>query len=86
MEKLSECLIKTVTFHNEENGYSVLKCSRNNYSGLVTVVGHMPQPHPDTTFDFRGEWKVNPKYGRQYSFLKVLRKFIRPLKKVSRNI
>ena len=68
MERLSECLIKIVTFHNEENGYSVLKCSHDNYNGLITVIGHMPQPHPDTTFDFRGEWKVNPKYGRQFVF------------------
>lgn len=67
MEKLSKCLIKIVTFHNEENGYSVLKCDNDDY-GYITVVGHMPQPHPDTTFDFRGEWKVNPKYGRQFVF------------------
>ncbi len=67
MEKLKKCLIKIVTFHNEENGYSVLKCNNDDY-GFITVVGHMPQPHPDTTFDFRGEWKINPKYGRQFVF------------------
>ena len=68
MERLNNCLVKIVTFHDETNGYTVLKCKQNSSDNLVTIVGHMPRPRIDTTFNFTGEWVTNPKYGRQFAF------------------
>ena len=41
MEHL-RCVVERITYQNEENGYTVLKCAVKNYSDLVTVVGTMP--------------------------------------------
>ena len=68
MERLNKCLVKIVTFHNEANGYTVLKCKHTFFDDLVTFVGNMPRPHVDTTFNFTGEWVKSPKYGRQFAF------------------
>ncbi len=44
MEHL-RCVVERITYQNEENGYTVLKCAVKNYSDLVTVVGTMPDTH-----------------------------------------
>ena len=38
MERL-RCVVERITYQNEQNGYSVIKCREKGYSGLVTVVG-----------------------------------------------
>jgi exodeoxyribonuclease V alpha subunit len=38
-----------------------------NYSDLVTVVGSMPEVHVGSVLYMGGNWKVDPKYGRQFS-------------------
>lgn len=41
MEHL-RCVVERITYQNEDNGYTVLKCAVKNYNDLVTVVGTMP--------------------------------------------
>ena len=45
------CIIERITYQNEDNGYTVLKCRAKGYSDLVTVVGIMPDVYVpiDTT-------------------------------------
>jgi len=45
----------------------VIKCRVKNYSDLVTVVGSMPEVHVGSVLYMGGNWKVDPKYGRQFS-------------------
>jgi hypothetical protein len=33
------CVVERITFQNEENGYTVLKCKAKGHHELVTVVG-----------------------------------------------
>lgn len=40
MDRL-RCVVERITYQNEQNGYSVIKCSAKGYQELVTVVGNM---------------------------------------------
>ena len=60
-------MIERITYQNEQNGYSVIKCKANGYSDLVTVVGAMPEVHVGAVLSLTGEWKMDAKYGRQFS-------------------
>jgi len=69
MEHL-RCVVERITYQNAENGYTVLKCRAKNYSDLVTVVGTMPDAHVGSVLSLEGNWKVDSKYGRQFSVVK----------------
>lgn len=66
MEHL-RCVVERITYRNEENGYTVIKCKAKNYSDLVTVVGAMPDIHVGSVLSLEGFWKIDSKYGRQFS-------------------
>ena len=60
-------VVERITFRNEQNGYSVIKCRVKGYDDLVTVVGAMPDVHVGSVLEMTGNWKVDAKYGRQFS-------------------
>lgn len=66
MEHL-RCVVERITYQNEDNGYTVLKCAVKNYNDLVTVVGRMPDTHVGSVLSLDGYWKMDVKYGRQFS-------------------
>ena len=66
MERL-RCVVERITYQNEQNGYSVIKCKAKDYNDLVTVVGAMPEVHVGSVLTLGGQWRVDPKYGRQFS-------------------
>ena len=66
MEHL-RCVIERITYTNPENGYTVLKVAARNYNDLVTVVGIMPDTHVGSVLSLEGFWKMDAKYGRQFS-------------------
>ena len=61
------CVVERITFRNEQNGYAVLKCRAKGYQDLVAVVGVMPDVHVGSVLTLEGSWRVDPKYGRQFS-------------------
>lgn len=61
------CVVERITYQNSENGYSVIKCKAKGYSDLVTVVGNMPEVHVGSVLSLGGAWKMDAKYGRQFS-------------------
>ena len=66
MEQL-RCVVERITYQNEQNGYTVIKCRVKGYSDLVTVVGAMPDVHVGSVLSVSGSWKIDAKYGRQFS-------------------
>ena len=67
--------IKTITFHNQENGYSVIKITPLNdqkslFNGpkTKTVVGHIIDPKPGEMITCEGVYKAHPKFGNQFVF------------------
>lgn len=61
------CVVERITYQNEQNGYSVIKCRVKDYSDLVTVVGSMAEVHVGSVLYLGGSWKIDAKYGRQFA-------------------
>lgn len=61
------CVVERITYQNAENGYSVIKCRAKGYQDLVTVVGAMPDVHVGSVLYLGGSWRIDAKYGRQFS-------------------
>ena len=66
MEQL-RCAVERITYRNEENGYTVLRCRARGFQDLVTVVGVMPETHVGSILQLEGDWRIDAKYGRQFS-------------------
>lgn len=65
-EKVSG-VIERITFHNEENGWSVIRVSPFDLpEKIITVVTHQPQIIAGDTMDFYGDWITHPKFGKQF--------------------
>ncbi len=61
------CVVERITYQNEMNGYTVIKCKAKGYDDLVTVVGLMPDVHVGSVLSMTGSWKIDAKYGLQFS-------------------
>jgi len=76
-EKL-ECLtgiVERVTFHNEQNGWSVLKVASFRDPGrLSTVLIHQAQVFAGATMEFWGAWGNHPKHGEQFRAVRAIEK------------
>lgn len=71
-EKVSG-IIERVTFHNQENGWSVIKVSPfDSPKQLVTVVIHQAQVIAGDSMDFFGAWISHPKFGKQFKAEKAI--------------
>ena len=61
------CVVERITYQNPSNGFTVLKCAAKGFNDLVTVVGSLPEINVGSVLTLTGNWKVDPKYGRQFS-------------------
>jgi exodeoxyribonuclease V alpha subunit len=59
--------VERVTFHNEENGFSVLQVQARGRRGLVTVVGHAATIAPGEFVQAEGGWVNDRVHGVQFS-------------------
>ena len=56
-----------VTFHNPDNGWSILRVLPfDNPGHQETVVVHQTKVFAGATMEFQGAWTHHPKYGRQF--------------------
>lgn len=58
--------VDRVTYHNEENGYSVLRLNVTGMSDPVTVLGNFSTVSPGEQLRLTGWWTTHPKYGEQF--------------------
>lgn len=65
-------LVEIVTFHNEENGFCILKTRVKGEKELVPVVGHAPVVNPGEYLTAEGEWIVDRNHGRQFKAEKLV--------------
>ena len=65
-EKTLSGTIERVTFHNEENGYCVLRVSISDARKTQTVVGNCAAPNAGEEIAARGEWIEDDQYGSQF--------------------
>ncbi len=59
-----------ITFHNAENGYTVLRLSVRDHSDLITAVGLMAEPAQGEMLTLTGRWERSAKYGMQFHVYK----------------
>ena len=58
--------IERVTFHNEENGFSILRLKVPGHRELVTLVGNLMGPLAGQIINATGEWITHPQFGEQF--------------------
>ncbi len=58
--------MERVTFHNPENGFSVLRVKARGHADLVTVVGHAATITPGEWITASGQWVNDRNYGPQF--------------------
>ena len=58
--------VEYVIFTNEDNGYTVADFGTDD-NDLITITGIMPYINEGDSLIVYGEWKHNPKYGRQFA-------------------
>jgi exodeoxyribonuclease V alpha subunit len=58
--------IERITYHNEENGYSVVQLLPDGQSTTVTVVGNMLGINVGESVALGGAWVAHAQYGRQF--------------------
>ncbi len=58
--------VERVTFHNEENGYCVLRVAVPGEHELVTVIGHASSVNAGEEIAASGRWVDSHDYGRQF--------------------
>jgi exodeoxyribonuclease V alpha subunit len=59
-------LIERVTFHNEENGWAVLKVKAKGHRDLVSVVGSLASVSPGEWLTAEGRWVQDREFGLQF--------------------
>jgi hypothetical protein len=66
-------LVERVTFHNEENGFCVLRVKARGKRDLITVVGHAATISAGEFLQASGEWVNDREHGLQFRarFLKA---------------
>ena len=61
-----EGVIKNVTFHSPENGFSVFRVTVDGLKAPVVVTGTFPDLRSGEKLKMQGEWGTHPKYGKQF--------------------
>jgi exodeoxyribonuclease V alpha subunit len=58
--------VERITYHNDENGYTIAKMKAQGRSDLVTVVGTLFSITPGEVLKLVGYWDSHPRYGEQF--------------------
>lgn len=58
--------IERITFHNEENGFCILKIKAKGHAELVTVLGTAAMVNVGAYVDCQGQWINDIKFGLQF--------------------
>ena len=59
-------LIERVTYHNEENGWTVVRVKAQGHRDLLTVVGSLPSVSAGEWLTAQGRWVQDREYGQQF--------------------
>jgi exodeoxyribonuclease V alpha subunit len=59
-------LVERVTYHNEENGFCVLRTKARGHRDLVTVIGHAATISAGEWITASGEWVNDHTHGQQF--------------------
>ncbi len=60
-------IVERITYHNETNGYTVLKLKVKNQKDLATIIGSVENIVVGESIQAQGKWNNNLKYGLQFN-------------------
>jgi exodeoxyribonuclease V alpha subunit len=63
--------IERITFRNDNTHFMIAKFKAAEQPGLVTILGHLPDPHPGETLRLTGQWQTHPRFGQQFNVTSV---------------
>jgi exodeoxyribonuclease V alpha subunit len=63
--EILEGTLEHITFYSSETSYMIGRLKREG-QGEITFVGYFPSLHKGENLRLKGEWKVHPRYGRQF--------------------
>ncbi|RPI36902.1 MAG: ATP-dependent RecD-like DNA helicase [Nitrospiraceae bacterium] len=61
--------LERITYHNEENHYTIARLKVKGQRDLVTIVGSLISVTPGEVLRLKGSWDVHPKYGEQFKIV-----------------
>src|SRR5258706_1593999 len=61
-----EAILERITYHSEQNGYTVARVTPRGKNYLVTVVGKLLGVQVGETVELEGRWVDHPEHGRQF--------------------
>ena len=66
-------LVERVTYHNDQNGFCVLRLKVKGERELITLIGHAPTVSPGEYASASGNWVTDREHGRQFRavFVKI---------------
>jgi exodeoxyribonuclease V alpha subunit len=68
-------IVDRVTYHNPDNGWSVLRVFPFDSPGQQeTVIVHQMKVFAGATMEFQGAWTTHPQFGRQFKAVKAVEK------------
>jgi exodeoxyribonuclease V alpha subunit len=68
-------IVDRVTYHNPNNGWSVLRVLPfNNPHQQETVIVHQTKVFAGATMEFHGAWTIHPRHGRQFKAVQAVEK------------
>ena len=60
--------IERITYRSPDSHFMIAKLRPSGQSGgLVTVLGHIPEPHPGETLRLQGSWQSHARFGQQFA-------------------
>ncbi|RJX29551.1 MAG: recombinase RecD [Desulfurivibrio sp.] len=75
IEETLRGIVDRVTFHNADNGFSILRVFPFDApQQLETVVVHQTKVFAGATMEFAGAWTMHPQYGRQFQATRAVEK------------
>jgi exodeoxyribonuclease V alpha subunit len=60
-----EGTIEEIVFYNPDNGYTVCRFAIES-GDVLTVVGNFPPLSPGEVLKIKGQWELNPRFGKQF--------------------
>lgn len=63
---LLQAILERITFHSEQDGYTVAKVQPQDKKHLVTIVGKLLGVQIGETLELEGRWVEHPEHGRQF--------------------
>ena len=60
------CVIDSIVYQNQENGYTVMRVKVKDYNEPVTLIGNLLEVPVGAVLLCDGEWVMDKKYGRQF--------------------